>query len=101
MMDNYLAAPAKEAMGGGQSDAHRAGLDAKAREAGFRNYEEMRAWFLQRQRSEGGTSPAQGGSQANSNFQVRPRDTMAWHPSYILSMISDKFDEINRRNAGN
>lgn len=66
------------------STSEKARLDAMARQNGFNNYEEMRAFLLRRQQAEGGV--AQRGQ-----VEAGVDNAMSWHPRNLLNYVVGKY----------
>jgi hypothetical protein len=81
---NYLNNSAVQA----PAAAEQAKLDEQARRAGFRDYDQMRAYMMQRQNKTGGTVPARG-PQADASVET----AMSWHPAVVFDKISSYFDK--------
>jgi hypothetical protein len=75
----------------GMDPARQAQLDAEARRAGYRNYEELA--LRQKQMQQGGTVPGRGNMPRTAGEAWD--NAMAWHPAKILSRIADMFRGIN------
>lgn len=65
-------------------------LDARARELGFRNYDEMSVYYQARERKTGGTIA--GSRQAEPPpTQGNADNAMSWHPAVILDRVRRKW----------
>lgn len=66
-------------------------LDAMARQNGYENYEQMRAFLLRRQMAEGGTVTGQRRAPAGLDT------AMAIHPRSLLNYSADALKKVNDR----
>lgn len=64
-------------------------LDAMARQNGYKNYEEMRAFLLRRQMGEGGSIAAHKKPSLDA--------AMAWHPRNLFNYVAEAFKGATER----
>jgi len=76
------------------SALHQAHLDAQARQAGYKNWQELelRQKFLQQQRG-----PVQEGHQLPDGWWDA---VTSWHPSVVFQKLSDMLGDVNDRMNG-
>lgn len=91
-MQNYLAESAGPQVRRDMASqrANTADLDRQARAAGFRNYEEMRVYMMQRENKVGGSVPESGASRDSGSGGT---NAMSWHPAQLLGYVQRKWDE--------